>query len=275
MRLIVVAICACLGAGQAAAGAWTLAEGSGQLIMTTGRKMAPIGAFMGGPADSDSNSSQIWAEYGVADGWTVGAVAYGEFSTTDAADLELRLGGHVRHRVWTGEKGDVASVQVGFSAPVEGWLGDLAPESLPDSVPEGYLRGLYGRGWQTGWGNSFVSAEGGFHWRGERAADELRFDVTAGHEAWKGVLGLFSVFTAVPIGNGGEEGDVGGDGSDGSDATLKLAPSIAYTMWPWLGDNDKKPFGPLYPNTVQLGVVWDALNPDDGLGFQISIWKSF
>jgi hypothetical protein len=273
VRSIVVAIsacmAACLAACDAAAGAWTLAEGSGQLIMTTGRKIAPVGAYMGGPADSDSNSSQVWAEYGVVDGWTVGVVAYGEFSTTDAEDLELRLGGHVRHRVWTGEQGDVASVQVAFSAPVEGWLGDLAPESLPDSVPEVHLRGLYGRGWQTGWGNSFVSAEGGFHWRGERAADELRLDVTTGHEAWKGVLGLFSVFTAVPIGDGND------DGGDGSDATLKFAPSIAYTMWPWLGDNDKKPIGPLYPNTVQLGVVWDALNPDDGLGVQISIWKSF
>jgi hypothetical protein len=270
VRSIVVAISACLAAGEAAAGAWTLAEGAGQLIMTTGRKIAPVGAFMGGPADSDANSSQIYAEYGVVDGWTVGVVAYGEFSTTDAADMELRLGGHVRHRVWTGEKGDVASVQVGFSAPVEGWLGDLAPESLPDSVPEAHLRGLYGRGWQTGWGNSFVSAEAGFLWRGERADDELRFDITAGHEAWKGVLGLFSIFAAVPIGDDEES-----DGDEGSAATLKLAPSIAYTLWPWLGDNDKKPFDPIHPNTVQLGIVWDALNPDDGLGFQISIWQSF
>jgi hypothetical protein len=267
VRFIPLAISACLLAGDAAAGAWTLAEGTGQLIMTTGRKIAPVGAFMSGAADSDSNSSQIYAEYGVADAWTLGFVAYGEFSTTDAEDMELRLGGHVRHRVWTGEKGDVASVQAGFSAPVEGWLGDLAPESLPDSVPEAHLRALYGRGWQTGWGNSFVSAEAGFHWRGEDARDELRLDVTAGHEAWKGVLGLFSVFTAVPVGRG--------DGDDGSDATLKLAPSIAYTMWPWLGENDKKPYGPLHPNTVQLGIVWDVLNPDDGLGVQISIWKSF
>ena len=262
MRFILVAISACLLAGEAAAGAWTLAEGTGQLIMATGRKIAPVGAFMGGPADSDSNSSQIYVEYGVADGWTMGAVLYGEFSTTDLDDMELRIGGHVRHRVWTGERGDVAAVQAGFSAPIESWLGDLAPDSLPDSVPEAHLRALYGRGWQTGWGNSFVSAEAGFHWRGERADDELRFDVTAGHESWKGVLGLFSLFTALPL--GGE-----------SDATLKLAPSIAYTMWPWLGENEKKPYGPLYPNTIQLGIVWDALNPEDGLGVQVSIWKSF
>lgn len=266
MRSIMLAISICLVAGDAGAGAWTLAEGSGQLIMTTGRKIAPVGAFMGGAAESDSNSSQIYAEYGVADGWTVGAVAYGEFSTTDLEKMELRLGGHVRHRVWSGEKGDVLSLQAGFSAPVEGWLGDLAPDSLPDSVPEAHLRVLYGRGWQTGWGNSYVSTEAGFHWRSEHAEDEMRVDVTAGHEVWKGVLGLFSVFAAVPVGLG--------DGGNG-EATLKLAPSIAYTMWPWLGENDKKPYGPLHPNTIQLGIVWDALNPDHGLGVQISIWKSF
>jgi hypothetical protein len=263
LRFILVAISACLAAADAAAGAWTLAEGTGQLIMTTGRKIAPINAFVGGVADSDSNSSQIWVEYGVADRWTVGAVIYGEFSTTDLDDMELRIGGHVRHRVWAGERGDVASVQAGFGVPVESWLGDLAPDSLPDSVPEAHLGALYGRGWQTGWGNSFVSAEGGYRWRGEDADDELRFEVTAGHEAWKGVLGLVSVFTSVPIGD------------DDTDATLKLAPSIAYTLWPWLGENDKKPYDPIYPNTVQLGIVWDALNPDDGLGVQISIWKSF
>lgn len=262
MRLPVLAVTAGLVASDAAAGAWTLAEGSGQLIMTTGRNIAPIEGFIGDAADSDSNSSQIWVEYGVAEGWTVGAVVYGEFSTIDIEDMQLRLGAHVRHRIWTGEAGDIASVQVGFSAPVENWMGDIAPDSLPDSVPEVHLGALYGRGWQTDWGNSFVTAEAAFQWRGEGADEELRFEVTAGHEAWKGVLGLFSVFSSMPLG-------------DQNDATLKLAPSLAYTHWPWLGDNDRKPYGALHPNTVQLGIVWDALNPDDGLGVQISIWKSF
>jgi hypothetical protein len=263
VRSILVAISVCLAAGDAAAGAWTLPEGTGLLITTAGRKIAPIGAFTGGAARSDANSTQIYAEYGVADGWTVGAVAYGEVSTTDLEDIELRLGGHLRHRVWTGEAGDVASVQAGFSVPVESWLGELAPDSLPQSVPEVHLRGLYGRGWQTGWGSSFVSTEAGFTWRGERAADELRLETSAGHEAWRGVLGLLGVFAAVPVGDGP------------SDASLKLAPSLAYTFWPRLGENDKKPAGPLTPNTVQLGVVWDALNPDDGLGVQLSVWRSF
>ena len=51
MRLLVFAVTACLCASDAAAGAWTQAKGSGQLIMTTGRNIAPIGAFVGGTAD--------------------------------------------------------------------------------------------------------------------------------------------------------------------------------------------------------------------------------
>jgi hypothetical protein len=256
------ALAACLSATDAAAGAWTLAEGDAQVISTAGRNIAPIGAFIDGAADTDSNSTQLWVEYGLAEGWTVGALVYAEFSTTDASDMQLRLGAHVRRRIWTGAQGGVAAIQAGFSAPVESWMGELAPDSLPDSVPEISLSALYGRGWQTGWGNSFVSTGAGLQWRGEGADEELRFEVTAGHEAWKGVLGLFSVFSSVPLG-------------DRNDATLKLAPSIAYTLWPWLGENDRKPYDPPHPDTVQLGIVWDTLNQDDGLGVQLSIWKTF
>ncbi len=261
-RALTLALLGALPAGEAAAGAWTLARGSGQVISTTGRNIAPIGAFIDGAADTNSASSQLWVEYGLFDRWTVGATIYGEFSTTDASDMQLRLGAHARHQIWTGENGGVAAVQAGFSAPVESWVGDMVPDSLPNSVPEVSLSALYGRGWQTSWGNSFVSTGAGFQWRGEGADEELRFEVTAGHEAWRGVVGLFSVFSSLPLG-------------DRNNATLKLAPSIAYTLWPWLGENDRKPYDPLYPNTVQLGVVWDTLNPDDGLGVQFSIWKSF
>ncbi len=98
MRFL-IAILACLAAGDAAAGAWTLARGEGQAIMTTGRRIAPVGAFFGGATRDDANSSQLYVEYGVADRWTLGATAYGEFSATDPAELEVRLGAHVRHRL--------------------------------------------------------------------------------------------------------------------------------------------------------------------------------
>jgi len=253
--------CTLLTMAEAQAGAWTLREGQGQVIMTTTRTIAPAGAFFGGAADKDSNGSQIFAEYGVFDDLTAGLTVSGNFSSVED-DVEARIGIHVRKLLWVGEAGDVASVQAGVAVPVERWLGNGLGDERPDSVTEFQVRGLYGRGWQTDWGNSFVSAEAGFLLRGEQQDEELRFDVTVGHEPVKGLLGLFSVFSTVALGPRGED-------------RFKIAPSIAYTLWPWLGENDKKPYGPFNPDTIQIGVAWDVLNPDDGLAATLSIWRAF
>lgn len=263
MRLFAALLVACLAVSDAAAGAWTLAKGSGQIVMTTGRKIAPAGAYFSGVPEKDSNTAQIFVEYGVAERWTLGASIHSDISTTDLDALEIRAGAHLRHRLWTGRQGDVVSAQLGFAAPIERWIiGNRLADGLPHSVPEAHIRALYGRGWEWGLGNSFVTTEGGFHWRGEGAANELHLDLGAGHEAWKGVLGLLGIYSIMPLGSGGER-------------SLKLAPSIAWTIWPRIGPNDKKPRGKVNPNTVQLGVIWDALNPGDGLGAQISLWRSF
>lgn len=245
----------------AAAGAWTLAEDSGMVILTTTREIAPVGAMFGGVADSDSNVSQIFVEYGATDAVTLGLVGYGSFSSL-ADEVELRVGGHVRVRVWQGVQGDVASVQAGASFPAERWLGSGLGDDRPNSATEVDLRVLYGRGWALSWANAFVSAETGVRFRGEGLDEEIRFDATAGLEPWRGVMGLLGVSASVPLGEKGT-------------ANLKIAPSLAYTLWPFVGENDKKPEGPLNPTTLQLGVSYDALNPDDGLGLFLSIWKRF
>lgn len=185
-----------------------------------------------------------------------------DISTTHLETSELRAGAHLRHQFWQGPKGDVISAQLGFAAPIERWIvGEERANGLRHSVPEVHLRALYGRGWEWGLGNSFISTEGGFHWRGESAANELHFDAIAGHEAWKGVLGLLGIYSTISL--------------SGDERSLKLAPSIAWTIWPRIGRNDKKPAGKVNPNTVQLGIIWDALNPRDGLGAQISLWRRF
>lgn len=248
---------------EAMAGAWTLGQGTGQIIMTTGRKIAPVSAYFSGLPEKDSNTAQILVEYGVTDRWTLGAMVQSDISTTHLETSELRAGAHLRHRIWQGRQGDVISAQLGFAAPIERWIiGKELANGLRHSVPEVHLRTLYGRGWEWWLGNSFISTEGGFHWRGEGAANELHFDTTAGHEAWKGVLGLLGIHSTMPM-------------EAGSKSSLKLAPSIAWTIWPRIGQNDKKPEGKVNPNTVQLGVSWDALNPRDGLGAQISVWRRF
>lgn len=262
VRAVIAGLVAGLSVGsEALAGAWPQPEGQLIVIVTSGRKMAPIEAFAGAPAESDKNTSQIFAEYGAWNDLTVGMTVYGEFSTTDDV-LEARIGGHARYRVWRGQVGDVLSVQAGASFPVERWFGGELSRDRPDSATEVDMRVLYGRGWQTGWGDSFVSGELGLRVRAEDLDDEVRLDLTAGHTPMRGLLGLFSVFTTVPLGDDG-------------DAALKLAPSVAYTLWPGLGPNDKKPQGPLRPNTVQLGLVWDALAADEGMTLALSVWKRF
>ena len=260
-KLLWIWILAGFSVAEVHAGAWTLPEDKGQLILSTSRTVAPVRAVFGENIDFDKNSAQLFLEYGLWSDVTVGVTAFGEFSTTDDI-VETRAGAHVRHRLWTGEDGDVISVQAGFSLPAESLLGGSLGDSRPFSAPEYDIRLLYGRGWQWELGNSFISSELGFRMRGESLDDQIKLDITAGHEPVKGVLGLMSIFTSVPL---------GGD----TDTSLKISPSIAYTLWPWLGENEKKPWQPISPDTVQLGVTWDALQPENGLEMGVSIWRSF
>ncbi len=46
-------------------------------------------------------------------------------------------------------------------------------------------------------------------------------------------------------------------------------------MWRKVGRDEKKPAGPVKPGTFQLGVSYDLLNTDDGLGLSINIWRPF
>lgn len=46
-------------------------------------------------------------------------------------------------------------------------------------------------------------------------------------------------------------------------------------MWPFVKRNQKKPTDPVHPGTIQLGVSYDLLQPQEGLGAWISIWRHF
>ncbi len=244
----------------ARAGAWTLAEGDGQLIVTSGRKLAPAGALFGEIADRDTSTLYVFVEYGLTDRLTLGASGSAEWVAT-TNQMDLRVGAHARYRLWQGTAGDVFSVQAGASVPAEGWLGDPLGGPTADSVAEVDIGLLYGRGWISDWGNSFATGGAGFRWRGGGAADEIRLDLTAGHSFNKRLMGIFGAYSTVPLGGG--------------DTTLKLAPSVAWTFWPWLGQNDKKPSELRHPRTIQLGLSYDVLNPADGLAVNLSVWSRF
>jgi len=249
------------GAPPAAAGAWTRAKGDGQAIVTTARRMAPAGSMFGGAPNHDTTISQVYAEYGLLDGLTVGAKVYVELSTTDYEQSSAAIGGFLRKRLWQAG-GGVISAEAGYAHPFESWLGSAFAEAEPGAVPEAHVAGFYGHGWGDAFSGAFLSTGVGYHWRGEGEADDLRAEITAGYKPVRRVMGMLSLYGLMPLQSGG-------------DPSLKIAPSVAYTLWPYVGRNEKKPEGPVHPNSIQIGISYDVLNPGDGLGASISIWRSF
>lgn len=243
------------------AGAWTLPEGQGQAIFSGSRTIAPVRAWFGGVSNVDQNSTGIFLEYGVWDDLTVGLSLSSDYSST-FEEIDARIAGRVRHRVWAGQAGDVFSVQGEVRLPIERLLGNGIGDQRPNSATEVDLRALYGKSWQWGLGNSFASGELGLRIRSEGLDEQLRFDATVGHEPTRGVLLLGSMFSSFPLGNKDE-------------VSIKLSPSVAYTRFPLLGPNDKKPWQPISPDTLQISVTWDAARPGSGLEFGVSLWTSF
>lgn len=240
------------------AGAWTLAEDKTLAIVTTSYQIAPVSSLASGVRTREELATQVFLETGVFDDLTLGFTTYSDFSRL-TGETDTRVGLHARQRVWQGWGGSVASVQLGVEMPVNDWLGVPQPS---DSVVEIDARALFGTGWQFGWANSYISTELGYRARRGGQPDELRFDGTAGLEPWDGILGLLTVSSAIPFGDGGT-------------STLKISPSLAFTLWPGVGDNDKKPELRTPPQTLQIGFGYDVLNPGDGIRISAGIWTWF
>jgi len=243
----------------AEAGAWTHKPGEGQVIVTAGRNMAPIGRFISGEPSADSTLSQIYLEYGLYEGLTIGGSAFVEIADENNVDNgSAFMAFFVRRRLWQSDAGDVVSAELGYAHPIEPLIGEDFGDNNPDSVPELRLRGQYGRGFWGDWGNAFVSVDAGYDWRGEGEPDEVRLDVSGGYAPLACCMGILSVFTTVPL-------------SDQQDTQVKLAPSFAYTFGTARDDGEDSGKG----LTVQLGVSQDLMNFEDGFGVEVSFWKPF
>jgi hypothetical protein len=177
----------------AAAGAWTREKGDGQAIVTTARRMAPAGSMFGGAPNRDTTISQVYAEYGLLDGLTLGAKLYIELSTTDLDRSSAAFGGFLRKRLWQGG-GSVVSAEAGDAHPIDQWLGTAFEAADPGAVPEAHLAGFYGHGWGDVWSGAFVSTGAGYQWRGGGQADDLRAEVTAGYKPTRRVMGMLSLY---------------------------------------------------------------------------------
>ena len=260
------AILLLLSAGPAAPGAWTRAAGEGLVIATNARHVAPISSLTGGPIDKDKNISQIYLEYGLVEGLTAGAKLYVELSASDFRTSSASLGGFLRKRIWRSDGGGVASLQAGYAHPVEKYLGQGLELADPGAVPEAHGAALYGRGWAGDWGNAFVSTGVAYHWRGEKLADEIRGELTGGFAPWRDWMGMVSLYGLYPLG-------AGRNPLMETESSLKIAPSIAYSIWP--DEEEGEDEGAARPRTVQFGISYDVLNPDDGIGLSLSLWQPF
>lgn len=247
--------------GAAAGGAWTRAAGDGQLIFTSGRQIAPVGALTGNAASSDKTQAQIFVEYGVLDSLTVGGSLYGEVSSIDANDGAALFSAFARQRLYRDDAGNVASAQIGFALPAEKLISGRFARSRPNSTPELRLAGLYGTSWWGDWGSAYLTTEAGWAWRSEGTGDELRGELAIGYRPWRCCTAGLSLYATAPL-------------SGTNDAALKLVPSVAYTLYPPVGRNEKKPQD-FAATTTQIGLVYDLLNPDDGIGFLLSLWRPF
>lgn len=249
-------------AGPVLAGAWTRADGEGLAIVTAARRVAPVSSLAGGPVDADANVTQVYLEYGLVEGLTVGGKLYVELSASALEASSASLGGFLRKRVWQDGHGGVASVQGGYAHPVESVIGQGLELADPGAVPEAHLAGLYGRGWDGDWGNAFVSTGAGYHWRDEGLADEIRGEVTGGYAPWRRWMGIVSLYGLYPLG-------------EGTDASLKVAPSVAYRFVPETESEADGEAEAQRARTIQVGISYDLLNGNDGLGVSLSVWQPF
>lgn len=255
---------ACAGVaapGLARAGAWTQAEGAGQVIFTSGRRAAPGAFATSALPEEDSVTASVYLEYGLLPTLTLGGAAYTDVNPADARDGSAALAVFARQRLWRRDAGDVLSVQLGYSHPAEFVVSAELAASQPTSTPEIQARILYGRGFWGDWGTAFVNAEIGFHWKSEGAADEFRGDLTGGVAPWRCCSVGLALFSLMPFGSG-------------TDASVKLSPRFTYTPQPSTARNAKKDFSQ-GRTSYQLGMTYDLLNGEDGVGVQFSIIRRF
>lgn len=249
-------LCAVLGAVPAAGGAWTQQPGAGQFISSFGHRSNAIPGFGGGDVEDDSTFVSLYLEYGLMEGLTLGAISFVEIVSSETGANNADAGLFLRKRLWQGEGGDVASVQVGAVQSVGGLLGGNFDGPNGDPTQEVSVRAQYGRGFGFGWGSAFLSLEAGYHLQTDGDDDEIRIDATVGGQPWGCCMLILSVFSTVPLGR--------------DEAAVKIAPSVTYGFY---ASEAAREAGKR--TTIQLSLSQDVLALDEGVGFQIGIWEPF
>ncbi|MEM7525094.1 MAG: hypothetical protein AAF360_15325 [Pseudomonadota bacterium] len=249
--LLIACLCAAFFAGGARAAAWTQEEGVGFTSQTV--------RYFTTTSDDNPAFSRVsfvsYVEYGLAEALTLG-VELDEGVRVDDAGSGLqtgRISGFLRGRVWRGEAGDAASVQVGATIPHIGLSVSSTP--LGSDSDEIYALVAYGRGFTSDWGSGWAEAAfGASHFTGARG-DELSLDLTLGLRPAEGWVALAQMFGTFGLRNEAFAG------TDFDAAKFQL--SVGYEILPG--------------RTALIGIARDVYTRGTDPGFEASltIWSKF
>jgi hypothetical protein len=190
------------------AGAWTLEEGTGQLIFTntamTATNLFSTGYALQPTPRYNKDEAQALIEYGVTN-WLTAMVAPSLQHVDIAAPFSAErsglgytdLGG--RARIWS-DASWVASAQVTFRIP--GTYDNTNPAAIGYTDPEVDLRGLVGYSFKVGTLPSFMDVEVAQRFRIGGPPDEFRADITLGIHATDKWLLLAQSFNVTSEGAG-------------------------------------------------------------------------
>jgi hypothetical protein len=243
-----------LPGAKADAAAWTQAPGAGFASIVSTFYGADDGGY-------EEATLGLYGEYGVAEGWTLGAAADLSQPTgpASAIDGDVTLFAFARRRLWAGPEGDPVSVQLGVIAGTTAGLGEVPAQTADE--PGLDMRALYGRGFSSAIGKGWLNAEAALRLRFEESADEIRIDLTAGLRPAPRWLAMLQSFATIGLENAETNGDGFPIGDDYS--VWKLAPSVGYEIGPGL--------------TLVGGVEREIAGRDieRGLRGRLALWRSF
>ncbi len=245
----------------ALAGAWTLPEGDGQIIVSLSHSFADerfsaIGEE-GRATEFEKTEVRAFVEYGLKDWLTLHAQPEWRHKSTGSAFGETvrglgRLDFGARVRVW---RNDVSVISVQGVARMPGTSNRLAPANGGDTDWELDGRLLYGKGYTILGRNAFTDTQLGYRVRFGDPADEVRLDMTAGIDVTPEILALLQSFNSMSVGKA--------TGGFLSTREHKVSASLVYRI-----DEDW---------AVQAGVqgTLSGQNTLKERGFTLGIWRSF
>jgi hypothetical protein len=192
----------------ALAGAWTLAEGTGQVIVT-GLVSAADSAFdaqadLAGRPDFEKGTVSLLLEYGLTDQLTLlasgeaGSERDGDLPVARPALFDAAIGARLR---LFEEEGLIVSGQLSArieraqAADLEGFAG------LDWTSPQVEPRLLAGYGFSLAGYPAFAEAQAGYRFSLGEGPDEVKLDVTFGLRPWEDLLLLAQTFSTLSAGD--------------------------------------------------------------------------